>query len=118
MYVPGPAQSVWWDADSVLTAVKRELRLQPAPTPDLDEERWQELIEVAGEMINTHLDRRHPASPPVPASWTLALVRLVVQLAGTGVTMSDGSVSTFTADDPMASVVPLLRGSKSRHGVA
>lgn len=119
MFVAGPDQTVWWDTDKVVAAVKRDLRLRPAPAPDLDEERWVELVEVAGGMINTHLDRRRPATGPIPDGWTRALVALVIELADSGVPLSDeGGVASYAAGDPMRVLLPFLRGSKSRWGVA
>ena len=118
MYVPGPNQSVWWDVAEIVAEVKRELRLRPLPDPDLDDARWADLVDVAGGMINTHLDRVNPAQSPVPSGWTMALIKLVIELGNSGVTMSDGTVASYTSDDPMQAVIPLLRGSKSRFGVA
>lgn len=118
MSVPGPDQTTWWDVDDVVAKVKHQFRLRPAPAPDLDDERWVELVGVAGEMINTHLDRRTPPVGTVPDSWHRAVVALVVELADSGVPMSDGSVSSYQSGDPMQAVVPLLRGHRSRFGVA
>lgn len=118
MYVPGPDQTAWWDRDAIVERVKRELRLQPAPAPDLDDDRWGELVDTAGGMVNTHLDRRRPVQGPVPDGWVTAIVEIVKHLAGSGVALSDPSSVTFTTDDPLAAGVPFLRGGKSRFGIA
>ena len=63
--VAPPATDEWWDTVLTKAAVLHQLRLREG---DVDEDRVEALIPVAGQLINVYLDR--PAvSPgwPVPA---------------------------------------------------
>jgi hypothetical protein len=112
--VPAPPdQSEWWDVAATKAVVLSRLRLAEI---DVDTARIDELIPTAGRMINDYLDSPDPLV--ANAAMATALEELVVALYMPRATELDYRTGRVTLSDPLRGVIPLLRSSKQRWGVA
>lgn len=117
-----PDQTVWWDAAATATAVLEALRLADG---DVDADRIDTLIPVAGAIVNDYLDRAEalPTPPPAPVQWALeqtvtALYRSKDAGSGNPDDFSvEALVTRYRSVDPVADVLATLRPYKQRFGI-
>ena len=112
--VAPPATDEWWDTVLTKAAVLHQLRLREG---DVDEDRVEALIPVAGQLINVYLDR--PAvSPgwPVPVQLQPAIEKETIRLYDSRLSTQD--VVNYGAVDPLSETAATLAGLKRRWGVA
>lgn len=119
--VAPPDQTVWWDLATVTAAVLARLRLKAG---DPDEARITGLVDVAGEMINDHLDRRCPPGAAT-VGMVNALVALTAELYGRRDVPLMGATGTRIAQVDTAfdqsrlnEILSSLNPKKERFGVA
>ena len=117
-----PATDEWWDPVSTKAAVLHQLRLREG---DVDEDRVEALIPVAGHLINVYLDRPADSSWPVAATLQPALEQVTIELyrrkdaplSGSNDWASTAGMLPFGQVDPIAQVAAELAGQKRRWGV-
>ena len=116
--VTPPDQTVWWDEAAVTAQALAQLRLTAG---DVDAARVGGFVAVAGELLNTRMDRDAPPPIPAPASWTAAIVDVTVQLyLGKDSPPADVDLAVavgYAPQDPLAPSKPMMAGSKQRWGV-
>lgn len=116
-----PATGVWYDLDVTVAAVLAVLRLTAS---DVDAERIRALVPVAGQLIDTRLDRQVALTSPAPLPVLVALENLTVELyrrkdAPFGVlnAWSPDAFAIRIGRDQMAGIDSLLAGYRRRWGI-